>query len=641
MNVQSISCIFLRFSALSLYKLLIRMGECPRISKGVQLDTEIPEKRDSPLTRADIEGLLRKVGRIDQLNLSNQNLADIDLSDIDLIGANLSGTNLQGARFKKAARLGTHLDGDLLDWAKVNQVNPSSINLSKADLHNADLRGADLSGANLGGADLSGANLYGANLSEAALIRANLSGAHLSRARLRWATLSGAHLSRADLREADLRRADFRSADLSGAVLVRADLSQANLSGANLRNADLSKADLSQASLGGANLSGAILYGVDLGRIALLWAQLRGAHLGQAGPLVKEGEGDASCEENVLVRNGRESNAPDARDRPLSSSTTPTLSNPGSAGRIRSLASALHSRRWTKSLLVFVGLAFAQQFSFTLSTLARVLLAFVIFCLSSSCIYLLNDLLDLEKDREHPVKRKRPLASGALPASWAIVTMVLLVLLCAVLTFLLFTIPACPLSHHFAPGGDPNILFVLAICSFLLLTVCYNVRLKHIVLLDVFTTSASAFIRILAGAVVVPVSVSPWLSLLTILLVLFFGLGKRRHELGLLLEQASLQRQVLREYSIPLLDHAMTLLIATITTVYSLYILLGSGGNQLLIVTVPLVLYGMLRYLYLVYMRKENGIPEEVLLRDWHLLITLVLCAALILITRYVVPYGM
>jgi 4-hydroxybenzoate polyprenyltransferase len=227
------------------------------------------------------------------------------------------------------------------------------------------------------------------------------------------------------------------------------------------------------------------------------------------------------------------------------------------------------------------------------------------------------------------------LASGTLPTSWAIVAMILLVLICTVLTLLIFTIPADPLPHNFAAGSDPNILFVLAVCSFLLLTIFYTLRLKHIVLLDVFTTSATALLRVLAGAVVIPLAVSPWLSLLSILLVIFFGLGKRRHELGLLQQQASLQRQVLKEYSIPLLDQAMTILIATIITVYGLYTLLGSGGNQLLVATVPLVLYGMLRYLYRVYMRKESAIPEAVLFSDRHLFITVVLCVAIIVVTRY------
>jgi uncharacterized protein YjbI with pentapeptide repeats/4-hydroxybenzoate polyprenyltransferase len=601
----------------------------------LQLDTETAGKRDRPLTRADIESFLRKVGKIDQLNLSSQNLADIDLSDINLSGAQLSGTNLKGARFKRTTWVGSHLDDDLFDWAKVNQVNPSTINLSKADLHDADLGGTDLSGADLGGANLSGADLGGANLSETALIRANLSGTNLSRTTLRWATLSGANLGRADLREADLRMADLRSADLSGAVLINADLSHANLSGANLSHTDLRKADLSHVNLSGANLREAVLYGGDLGGITRLWARLRGAHLNSVDPLAEEGRGEAVSEDNVQSGDGRESVARDTSDRAVSNSATSHLSNAGSAGRIRSLVISLHPRRWTKSLLVFVGLLFAQPSSWTLSSFVRVLLAFVIFVLSSSCIYLLNDLLDLEKDREHPVKRKRPLASGSLPTTWAIVTMTLLVLICTVLTLLIFTIPAGPFPHTFAARGDPNILFVLAICCFLLLTVFYTIQLKHMVLLDVFTTSATALLRILAGAVVIPVAVSPWLSLLSILLVIFFGLGKRRHELGLLQQQASLQRQVLKEYSIPLLDQAMTILIASIITVYGLYTLLGSGGNQLLIVTVPLVLYGMLRYLYRVHMRKESGIPEGVLLSDWHLSITVVLCVAIILIARY------
>lgn len=567
------------------------------------MDTEIRDeksKADKPLTRADVEGLL-------------------------------------------------HKDGDLLDWAKINRLNLNNINLNNADLHNANLAGVDLSGTNLGRTDLRGTNLSGSNLSEANFIRADLSDAILSRANLRWTTLSGATLKRADLRAADLGWTDLRSADLEGASLTCANLSKANLSGANLSGANLSETDLSEANLSkanlteadlsganlsgtnlnGAKLNGTIFYRTNLSRMQTLWVKLQGANLNQSDPIVEQNRASIH-EEKSLPQHWIAGNGHEVRPRSSSPTLIPNDPDSGKRGRVHILVDALHPRRWTKSMLVFVGLVFAQE-SFTLLSAVRVLLTFIIFCLTSSCIYLLNDLHDLEKDREHPVKRKRPIASGTLPISWAIMTMAILFFLCGLLTFLIFIIPIDSPDILRGTGGA-NVLFTLTIISFLLLTILYNIYFKHIVLLDVFTTAGSAILRILAGAVVIPVSISPWLYLLTILLILFFGLGKRRHELGLLREQAINQRHVLKEYSIPLLDQILTVLIATIITVYSLYTFQGIIGNQLLMTTIPLVIYGMFRYLYVIHMHKESYIPEDVLLRDRHLLATAVLCVVLIII---------
>jgi 4-hydroxybenzoate polyprenyltransferase len=308
----------------------------------------------------------------------------------------------------------------------------------------------------------------------------------------------------------------------------------------------------------------------------------------------------------------------------------------GMGGRLRAIIQSMRPRQWTKNLALFVGLIFAQQL-FTPTSFERAAVAFVVFCLASSSVYIFNDLLDLERDRQHPTKSRRPLASGNLPVSWAIVTIAILLLGCAGLTLLIVSIPIQQ-PDIFASLGGANVLFALTIVSYILLMALYSVHLKHIVLLDVFIIASGFVLRILAGAVVIPVMISPWLYLVTILLSLFLALSKRRHELVLLQGEASNHRQILKEYSLPLLDQLITIVIAATIMAYSLYTFQGPTGNHRLMITIPLVLYGMFRYLYLMHMRMEGGFPEEVLLRDRHMLGTVLLCTVLIIIVLYGLP---
>ncbi len=306
-------------------------------------------------------------------------------------------------------------------------------------------------------------------------------------------------------------------------------------------------------------------------------------------------------------------------------------------GRILALFRAMRPSQWVKNLALFVGIVFAQRL-LSLPVFGRAVIAFVAFCLASSIIYLLNDLLDLENDRQHPVKSKRPLASGALPASWAVAAIGVLLLACAGLITLVFFIPITGQTDIFASYGGASVLFALTISAYLLLMALYSVRLKHVVLLDVFIIASGFVLRILAGTVVLPVVISPWLYLVTILLSLFLALNKRRNELVLLQGQASSHRQILKEYSVPLLDQMITIVTAATLMAYSLYTFQSSTGNHHLMITIPFVLYGMFRYLYLVHMRMEGGSPEEVLLRDRHMLATVVLCVALIILVLYILP---
>ncbi len=314
------------------------------------------------------------------------------------------------------------------------------------------------------------------------------------------------------------------------------------------------------------------------------------------------------------------------------------LSQHGVWKRMLALLKEMRPRQWTKNLSIFIGLVFAGQL-FHGASFVRTVLAFIAFCLASSAIYLINDLLDLENDRQHPVKRLRPLASGKLPISWAIGALVGLLLCIGIVTAFIFSIPIGPKPDIFAAFGGANILFTLAIGTYLMLMILYSIRLKHIVLLDVFLIASGFVLRIVAGAVVVPVSISPWLYIVTCFLSLFLAFSKRRHELVLLQGQASQHRQILKEYSIPMLDQMITITVTGTIMSYSLYTIEGSvSPRHLIAITLPLVLYGMFRYLYLVYMRMEGGSPEEVLLRDRHILVTVILCVVLIMIVLYALP---
>jgi 4-hydroxybenzoate polyprenyltransferase len=316
--------------------------------------------------------------------------------------------------------------------------------------------------------------------------------------------------------------------------------------------------------------------------------------------------------------------------------SSPEIAKQGVGDRFLALIQSMRPRQWTKNLALFVGIVFAQQL-FNITSFERAFVAFVVFCLASSSIYIFNDLLDLERDRQHPTKSKRPLASGNLPVSWAIVSIGILILGCAGLTLFIFSIPIQQ-TDIFASLGGANVLFALTVAIYILLLALYSVRLKHVVLLDVFIIASGFVLRILAGAVVIPVMISPWLYLVTILLSLFLALSKRRHELVLLQGEASNHRQILKEYSLPLLDQLITIVIAATIMAYSLYTFQGPTGNHRLMITIPLVLYGMFRYLYLMHMRMEGGSPEEILLRDRHMLGTVVLCTVLIIVVLYAQP---
>ncbi|MHB9030619.1 MAG: decaprenyl-phosphate phosphoribosyltransferase [Candidatus Latescibacterota bacterium] len=266
----------------------------------------------------------------------------------------------------------------------------------------------------------------------------------------------------------------------------------------------------------------------------------------------------------------------------------------------KDLAASLRIRQWTKNILLFAALVFAGR-AFDPGSLVRSIEAFALFCVVSGAVYVLNDIIDVAKDREHPVKRLRPLASGrvSLRTAWAL--------------FILLALTGIPLSFALGvPFGGVTV-------GYFLLQIAYTLRLKHVVIVDVFVISIGFLLRVIAGALAVGVAVSNWILVCTMLLALFLALSKRRHELTLLEGQADRHRVSLREYSPYLLDQMIGVVTSATLVTYLIFTLSPEtmakfGSNMVL--TVPFVLYGIFRYLYLVHTRDGGGRPEETLLTD-------------------------
>jgi 4-hydroxybenzoate polyprenyltransferase len=279
------------------------------------------------------------------------------------------------------------------------------------------------------------------------------------------------------------------------------------------------------------------------------------------------------------------------------------------------LLKALRPRQWIKNLVVFAGLAFSgQALDFTIAS--RAAIAFALFCVASSGVYLFNDLLDRERDSLHPVKRLRSIASGALPASTAAAVAVLLAggALAASLTLELG-------SAWQAIGG------------YLLLQLAYTLHLKHVFLLDVFSIAAGFLLRVLAGVWAIEAPLSPWLVACTVQLALFLALCKRKAEVTAVGEGSTAQRPLLEEYGGPGLDVMVSVVAAALLVTYTLYTLLpgallalavpeSRAGEPGMIWTIPFVAYGVLRYLYLVYRQERGERPEKLLTGDVPLFLT-------------------
>ena len=274
------------------------------------------------------------------------------------------------------------------------------------------------------------------------------------------------------------------------------------------------------------------------------------------------------------------------------------------------LFKSIRPQQWLKNLFIFAPLIFSENI-FNRSMFLQSLLAFAVFCLLSGALYILNDLKDLEEDRIHPIKSKRPLAAGELKKRQAITAFV-------ILSFI---------SLLFASLVNEEFLWVCLV--YYVLQIAYSFALKHVVILDVFIVASGFFLRVIAGAVAIQVQISPWLLICTTLLALFLALSKRRHEILLLDEEAMSHRPILKEYSAYLLDQMISVVTASTVIAYCLYTISGETiekfGTNKLILTVPFVLYGIFRYLYLIHQKAEGGTPETLILKDRPLLLDIIL----------------
>ena len=281
---------------------------------------------------------------------------------------------------------------------------------------------------------------------------------------------------------------------------------------------------------------------------------------------------------------------------------------------------ALRPGQWTKNLLVFAGVLFGRRL-LEPEALGRAIAAFAIFCALSGVVYLINDVADRETDRRHPLKARRPIASGALPVSSAIAAA--------------FLLSAVGLAGAAALGWK----FLVVAATYLALLALYSGPLKHIVIVDVLTIAAGFVLRAIAGAVAVNVEISHWLLVCTVLLALFIALAKRRHELVLLAGGATGHRPILEEYSPYLLDQMISVVTASTLIAYIFYTISPETqerfGTSWLGFTIPFPLYGIFRYLYLVHQREGGGSPAELLLTDRPLLICVALWALAVALIIY------
>jgi 4-hydroxybenzoate polyprenyltransferase len=296
------------------------------------------------------------------------------------------------------------------------------------------------------------------------------------------------------------------------------------------------------------------------------------------------------------------------------------------AGMLLALLKEMRPRQWTKNSFVFAALVFDRQLTPShLPQILRTTAGFIIFCLLSSVVYIINDIADIEADRMHPEKRNRPIASGKLPvstATWFAVGLLVLIV---------------PISFYMSTG------FGVVATAYFLVNFSYSKWIKHVALLDVFSLASGFVLRVAAGVALIQVErFSPWLYVVTTLFALYLGFGKRRAELAMLADGANSTRRVLDGYTLPLLDQFITIVSATTIIAYSLYTFSAPNlpSDHTMMLTIPFVLYGVFRYLYLIQISHLAGAPEEVLLSDRPLQLTIILWSISVLLVFYVFPGG-
>ncbi len=282
----------------------------------------------------------------------------------------------------------------------------------------------------------------------------------------------------------------------------------------------------------------------------------------------------------------------------------------------------MRPKQWSKNLLLFVGIIFSQNI-LQIPLFLKSLAAFGLFCIISGSIYLLNDIADIESDRVHPLKSQRPLASGKLKV-W-VATVVLTILISA----------SIPLSFIL------DFQFGIVVLAYFLSILAYSLVLKHVVILDVMIVTLGIVLRAIAGAVVIHVKISSWLLICAIFLALFLTLSKRRHELVLLGNNSGNHRKSLIEYNPYLLDQMIAVVTASAVISYALYTTsyetVSKFGTRNLMFTLPFVIYGIFRYLYLVHQKNMGGNPELIFIQDRSMIINILLYCLVVIFVLYIV----
>ena len=288
--------------------------------------------------------------------------------------------------------------------------------------------------------------------------------------------------------------------------------------------------------------------------------------------------------------------------------------------KLRAILRSMRPAQWTKNLSVFAALVFAQKF-FSVPLFLKSLAAFLVFCLISGGLYIFNDLRDREEDRAHPKKSQRPIARGEVSSSEALAAFLVLE------------------GGSLAAAFFLNRNFFIAVLIYFVLQLAYSLKLKQVVILDIFVIAAGFVIRVVAGGLVIAVPISSWLLICTTLLALFLAMSKRRHELVLLEEKAIDHRPILKEYSAYLLDQMIAVVTASTLIAYCLYTIsaetIAKFGTEHLVWTSAFVLYGIFRYLYLVHRQGKGGSPEELVLQDKPLLLNVLLWIAAVILIIY------
>ena len=283
---------------------------------------------------------------------------------------------------------------------------------------------------------------------------------------------------------------------------------------------------------------------------------------------------------------------------------------------IKELITTMRPKQWYKNLVIFVGIIFSLNL-LNFQMWLDVISAFAIFCMLSGSEYIINDIIDVEKDRKHPKKCKRPIASGKLKASHALLFAIILIIVAEEGAYLI------------------NTQFLVVSITYFLLILSYSLFLKHLIIVDILVISIGFVIRAIAGCLAINVFISPWLVICAFLLALFLALGKRRHELILLAENAKEHRRILEGYSVEMLDQMISITTGALIISYSLYTFLAD--NNYMMLTIPLVIYGLFRYLFLVHAKNFGG-ETEIIFKDKGMVICMVLWAVLVVLILYGVP---